>query len=111
MSAAMGDVARVWRGRTTAADADAYEDHLRTDTLRRLAALDGFKDAYLLRRTGERGVDFLVLTLWASREAIHAFAGEDAERAVIPAAAAKLLKHWDERATHYEVALVVDASR
>jgi hypothetical protein len=46
------------------------------------------------------------LTLWASREAITAFAGDDAERAVIPDVAAELLDRWDERATHYELVLV-----
>jgi heme-degrading monooxygenase HmoA len=87
-------------------NANAYEEHLRAETLPRLTELDGFENAFVLKRAADRGVEFLVLTLWASREAITAFAGDDAERAVIPDVAAELLDRWDERATHYELVLV-----
>jgi heme-degrading monooxygenase HmoA len=70
-----------------------------------LTAIEGFQGAYVLKRDRNGAVEFLVLTLWASEDAIHAFAGPDAELAVIPAAAEQLLAQWDERATHYEVVL------
>ena len=70
-----------------------------------MTAIDGFRGAYVLKRVGNDAVEFLVVTLWASEDAIHAFAGRDAELAVIPAAAEQLLAQWDERATHYEVVL------
>ena len=99
-------VGRVWRGRTTFADAQAYQEHLRTETLPGLQAIEGFEQALVLRRVaGDDDVEFLVLTLWASEDAIHGFAGEDAERAVIPRAAERVLKEWEHRARHFELAL------
>jgi heme-degrading monooxygenase HmoA len=104
-------IGRVWQGQTTFADAHAYQEHLRTETLPGLRAIDGFAGAFVLRRVADEEVEFLVLTLWASHDAILAFAGRDPERAVIPAAATQVLKHWDERATHYEVALTAQPER
>lgn len=101
-------VGRVWQGRTTVADAHAYQEHLSKETLPGLQAIEGFEQALVLRRiAGDDDVEFLVLTFWASRDAIHAFAGEDAERAVIPQAAQQVLKERDDRARHFEVALTV----
>lgn len=98
-------------GRTTFANAHPYQEHLRRETLPGLQAIEGFEGAFVLRRVDGDDVEFLVLTLWASQDAIHAFAGRDAEQAVIPAAAAQVLKQWDERATHYEVALTAQPAR
>jgi heme-degrading monooxygenase HmoA len=98
-------IARVWQGRTTDANAHAYQEHLRDETLPLLQAIAGFDGAFVLRRVDDDDVEFLVLTLWSSQDAIHAFAGRDAERAVVPPAAAHVLKQWDDRALHYEVAL------
>jgi heme-degrading monooxygenase HmoA len=100
-------VGRVWRGRTTLRNAHAYQEHLRKETLPGLHAIDGFEGAYVLRRVEGDQIAFLVLTLWASQDAIHSFAGRDAERTVIPDGAASVLAHWDERATHYDVALTM----
>jgi heme-degrading monooxygenase HmoA len=99
----------VWRGRTSFANAHAYEEHLRKKTLPTLRTIEGFEEALVLRRADDEDVEFIVLTLWASREAIRQFAGRDDERSVVPPAAAELLKEWDERARHFEVALQVRA--
>jgi heme-degrading monooxygenase HmoA len=96
-------IGRLWHGRTTFANAHPYQEHLRRETLPGLTAIEGFQGAYVLKRVGDGAVEFLVLTLWASEDAIRAFAGRDAEFAVIPAAAEQLLAQRDERATHYEV--------
>lgn len=98
-------VGRLWRGRTSFANAHPYLEHLRKATLPRLGEIEGFRGAYVLKRVGEDDVEFAVLTLWASQDAIQAFAGRDAERAVIPVEAEQVLERWDERATHYEVTL------
>lgn len=98
-------VGRLWRGRTSFANAHAYQEHLRKATLPAMREIDGFHGAYVLKRIDSEDVEFITLTLWASQDAIHAFAGRDAERAVIPPAAEQVLKHWDERVIHYEIAL------
>jgi heme-degrading monooxygenase HmoA len=101
-------IARVWHGTCGPADADAYEDHLRRATLPALREIRGYEGGYVLRREAGGGVDFLVLTLWASVDAVRAFAGDDYERAVVPPEAARLLVRFDERAVHYHVALAPD---
>jgi heme-degrading monooxygenase HmoA len=96
-------IGRLWRGSCAPADAAAYQDHLRRATLPALRQIAGYEGGYVLRREAADAVDFLVLTLWTSFDAIRAFAGEDSERAVIPPEAERLLAGYDERAVHYEV--------
>jgi heme-degrading monooxygenase HmoA len=48
-------------------------------------------------------VEFVIVTRWDSLAAIAAFAGGDAEAAVVPAAVAALMLEYDARARHYEV--------
>ena len=98
-------IARLWRGTCAPADADAYEHHLRRATLPALREIAGYEGGYVLRREAGDGVDFLVLTLWASLDPIRAFAGDDYELAVVPPEAERLLARFDERAVHYDVAL------
>ena len=43
------------------------------------------------------------LTLWNSWDAVRAFAGDDAETAVVPDEARAVLSRWDERSAHYEL--------
>lgn len=52
-------------------------------------------------RQGE--VEFLVLTRWASIEAVRAFAGDDISRAVVEPEAAAALVRFDRSVQHYEV--------
>ena len=74
-------IARVWRGWTTAEDADGYEGHLKPELLPGLSKVAGFGGSYLLRRV----------------------VGEDYERAVIPEERKKYLQRFEERAAHFEV--------
>jgi heme-degrading monooxygenase HmoA len=101
-------IGRLWRGWTTAADAPRYEEHLCRETFPALRGIDGYEDGYVLRRESGDRVDFVVLTLWRSLEAIRAFAGDDSETAVVPAEARRVLAGFDERAVHYEVAIAPD---
>jgi heme-degrading monooxygenase HmoA len=83
--------------------ADAYVHHLKTETLPQLSAIPGFVSATILRRPVEDGVEFQVVTLWESLDAIAAFAGADVETAVVPADAQAMMTRFDRRVTHYEV--------
>ena len=98
-------IGRLWHGWTTVDDAPRYEEHLREETFPGLRDIDGYVDGYLLRRDAGDRVDFTVLTLWESFDAIRAFAGDDYETAVVPDAARRALRGFDEHVTHYEVAL------
>jgi heme-degrading monooxygenase HmoA len=98
-------IARHWRGRAPRERADAYEEHLRRETLPRLREIDGHAGVYVLRRELDGEVEFLVLTLWESLDAVRAFAGDDYETAVVPPEARRLLASFDEKVVHYEVAV------
>jgi heme-degrading monooxygenase HmoA len=102
-------IARVWRGWTEAADANAYERFLRTELFPEVARLDGFGGAHILRRPAPDGeVEFVTLTLFDSLDAVRAFAGEDYETPVIEPEAQRLLSHYEERAVHYDAASFPD---
>ncbi|MDE3156724.1 MAG: antibiotic biosynthesis monooxygenase [Acidobacteriota bacterium] len=96
-------IARVWHGSTRPADAGRYEAHLNTATLPGLTGIAGYRGAYVLRRPGADTVDFVVMTLWESVEAIQAFAGADVEAAVLPSEARAVLVAAEPRAVHYEI--------
>jgi heme-degrading monooxygenase HmoA len=98
-------IGRLWHGWTTIEDAPRYEEHLRRETFPALRGIEGYVEGYVLRRDSGDRVDFAVLTLWESLEAIRRFAGDDYETAVVPEKARRALRGFDERVTHYEVAI------
>jgi heme-degrading monooxygenase HmoA len=98
-------IARVWNGTTAAENADAYVTHLREQTFPQLASIDGHRGGYVLRNPQADRVDFMVITLWDSLEAIRRFAGDGTDTAVVPPAAQALLASWDASVTHWNVAL------
>jgi heme-degrading monooxygenase HmoA len=96
-------IARVWRGYTKPADADAYESMLKPELLPGLSKVKGFRGSYLLRRPEGSEVEFITIILWDSLDDVRAVAGPDYENAVIPEERRKYLARHDAKATHYEV--------
>lgn len=96
-------IARHWKGVTTRANAGRYLAHFRHETLPALRRIGGFQHAVLNQRDVPEGIEFLVVTVWQSLDAIEAFAGDDVEAAVVPDAARALLSRYDDRVTHYEI--------
>lgn len=70
-------IARLWRGETRSADADAYQQVLETTGVRDYRATPGNLGVWLLRREHDARAEFVLLTLWDRRESIQAFAGRD----------------------------------
>ena len=101
-------ISRHWKGVARPGQAEAYVQHLRTDTLPGLARIPGFVRASILRRDVEAGTEFQVVTVWESLRAIEAFAGRDVETAVVPARVRAMLSSYDERVVHYEIADTTD---
>jgi hypothetical protein len=56
-----------------------------------------------MRDDREDGVEFFVLTKWASMDAVRSFAGDDVERSVVEPEAVAVLTSFDPTARHYEV--------
>jgi len=98
-------ISRHWRGLVKTEQADAYVKHLRTDTFRALEKMPGFLSASILRRPFGNGVEFVVVTQWASLEAIRAFAGDNVEVAVVPPKTRDMMIEYDQTVRHYEVVL------
>jgi heme-degrading monooxygenase HmoA len=98
-------ISRIWRGWTTVQNADAYEGLLKAEIFTGIVArgIRGFQGIDLLRREVEEGVEFVTIMWFDSLLAVRTFAGEDYQRAVVPAKARQLLLRYDERSAHYEV--------
>lgn len=101
-------ITRMWRGWTSVAQADAYEELLRTTILPGIHRVDGYRGAYVLRRDVEGGVEFVTLTLFDSLEAVRAFAGDDYERAVVLPEAHALPSRYEPTSVHYETVIQPD---
>ena len=96
-------VIREWRGRANAARTEDYPKHFRDNVIPQLRGVPGFAGACLSRRRVGEVVEFLVLTRWRSMDAIRAFAGADAEKAVVEPGAVAALIDFDAEVRHYEI--------
>jgi heme-degrading monooxygenase HmoA len=96
-------IIREWRGRASLADVARYPAHFRGTVLPQLQAVEGFVGAHLGQRQRGDSVEFLVLTRWASMDAIRAFAGANVAKAVVEPEAAAALADYDPEVQHYEV--------
>ena len=99
---------RIWHGWTTSDNADAYERMLKEEIFVGIRNRDirGLQSLQLLRRPDGAEVEFVTIMEFDSLEAVHEFAGEDYEAAVVPPNARAILSRFDERSQHYEVRLI-----
>lgn len=98
-------IARMWCGSAIHEKANDYMKHLQMSVIPELRLIDGFKEVYLMRRDSPEDVEFWVLTLWESMDAIRKFAGENVETAVVAPAAQALFREYDSTVKHFEVVL------
>ncbi len=104
-------IGRVWRGWATIENAHAYGQLFREKILLDLRLIDGFAGAYLLRSDGPDEVEIATVTLFASMDAVRAFAGPDPAVAHITPEARRLLSRCEETVCHYDVVLSPENSR
>ncbi len=100
-------IARVWTGRTDAADAERYADYLSETGVPDLAQTPGNRGVLVLRRLDGEAAEFQVSSLWESMSAIKRFAGEDPERAVYYPLDATFLEELSPTLPHYELVRAV----
>jgi len=96
-------IARHWRGWTTQANADAYEDFLKQKVLPGLARIDGYQGGYVLRQDGAAEAEFVVINFFESLQAVERFAGPEYTTPVFEPEARALLSRIENFASHYEV--------
>jgi len=101
-----GQIVRVWRGYGEAAGVDRYcREHFPNSVLPQLRSIDGFVGAKVLTRAERGETEVVVATVWDSIDSVKAFAGENYEQAVVEPVVRDLLNCFDDRATHFTVAL------
>jgi uncharacterized protein YciI/heme-degrading monooxygenase HmoA len=103
-------VLRTWKGRSTAEKSAKYVNHVTKKVFPSLRSIEGHRGAYLLQRAVNSAIEFVVLTLWESMEAVHKFAGPTAEKAVVDPEAQAVLTAYDEFATHYQIVYRTDVA-
>lgn len=73
-------VARMWRGRVPRARADEYQKYLEEAGITKLRAIKDNLGVDVFRRDEGEATEFVVISYWPNRDAIHAYAGADIEK-------------------------------
>jgi hypothetical protein len=94
---------REWRGRVPRDKTAAYLAFLKTTGIRDYAATPGHRGTWILVDEGPEVSEFVLLSLWDSRDAIRAFAGDDIARARYYPEDPEFLLEMPERLRHYEL--------
>jgi heme-degrading monooxygenase HmoA len=96
---------RIWHGYTTFGKANAYETLLKEEIFTGISnqQINGYRGIELLRREMKEEIEFITIMWFDSIDSVIAFAGQDYEKAVVPAKAQQLLSYYDQRSQHYEV--------
>jgi mannose-6-phosphate isomerase-like protein (cupin superfamily) len=98
-------IARRWTARAEGSEqADAYVAHFEHTVRPRLESTEGFLGATIELIRDDDGSEIVVVTRWASMDAIRAFAGEDIDLAVVEPEARAVLAQFDTRVRHIELA-------
>ena len=95
-------IARIWRGAVRTGDADKYAQYIRDTGFAEYGRTSGNRGAWMLRRDDGGETEFITLSMWDSRDAIKAFAGEDIEAAVLYPEDEKYLV-GESTIAHYDV--------
>jgi heme-degrading monooxygenase HmoA len=96
-------IVRLWRGQALPDKADAYLAHVTQAVFPKLLGIPGYLGGRVLRRDAGAHVEFLVMTEWASWDAIRAFAGDHPDIAVVEPEARRVLAAFDESVEHFNV--------
>ena len=102
-------ISRIWHGWTSPANAAAYEALLKSEVLPGIQnrGIGGYRRVDLLRRDLGTEVEFITILWFDSIDSVREFAGEEYEKAVVPAKARALLARFDAHSQHYDVLLAV----
>jgi heme-degrading monooxygenase HmoA len=96
-------IARMWHGRVPASKARAYREFLNQRAIPDYQSVAGNLGAVILERRSAEITHFVTLSFWETMDAIHAFAGQDAERVKYYPEDADYLLEFEPSVVHYEV--------
>ena len=97
-------IVRMWHGRTSPEQADAYAAFLAGRAIPDYRATPGNLAVYVLRRDEVHASHFITLTHWESEDAIRAFAGDDLLKAKYYPEDAGFLLEFEPEVVHYALA-------
>lgn len=97
-------IERHWKGIAKTGEESNYIHHLKSETFPAISKIAGFVAASILTRKVDTGTEFLIITKWESMYAIKQFAGEDAEKSVVPESVQKIMVEYEDVVRHYKVA-------
>ena len=97
-------IKRIWHGWTTPENANEYQDLLHDKIFAGIEAkqIPGYMSIELLRRDLDEEVEFITIMTFQSLQNLIDFQGEEYTRSYVPEEAQRVLKRWDEHASHYE---------
>ena len=99
-------IVRTWRGLAANHEAaKAYAVHVENTAFPKMATLEGHISASLVTRSSADGIIVLVTSCWQDMQAIHKFAGEEVETAVVEPHAQDVLDSFDVAVEHFELAV------
>jgi heme-degrading monooxygenase HmoA len=96
-------IARIWHGKTSVNNFDAYTDFLKQVAIPDYQKTDGFKGLTFLRTIQNNEGHFNLITFWENLEVIKNFAGQDFEKAKYYPEDDNFLLEFEEKVTHHEV--------
>ena len=99
------EIVRAWSARTSNENWPHYRAYFTKNVLAELHKLPGYLGATLSVRSAGEHREILVETYWRTLDAVRAFAGVDLESAVVPSEAVAVLTDYDQRVSHYEIAI------
>lgn len=96
-------IARIWHGKTHAADFEKYSEFLRRTAIPDYEKTKGFKGLRFLRNVQGEEAHFTLITYWEDMEVIRNFAGSDVDRAKYYPEDQEFLLEFEEKVSHWEV--------
>lgn len=96
-------IARIWRGATREADADAYLSYMDSTGGNAARSTAGNRGVQILRRIRDGRAEFVFISFWDSLDAVRRFAGPEPERAVFYPEDERYLIEAEQSVAHYEL--------
>jgi heme-degrading monooxygenase HmoA len=96
-------IARVWKGVTEKSKADGFLDYMMKTGVKDFRVKKGNLGVFVFRCSGKKRVEFLMISLWDSMNAIRNFAGDEVDEAVYYPDDDKFLVKLEPKVKHYEV--------
>lgn len=96
-------IVRIWHGRTTQRNSDAYAKFLEERAIPDYRSIPGILQVEVLRSDVGNETHFLTVTHWESEDCIRAFAGDDLLKAKYYPEDEDFLLEFEPEVQHYEV--------